>query len=265
MKSSRSITTQFLTAIMISATWLSLSSCCSTPHCDTCSSVSHGVVPASVESATAAQAATVVPSNSIEETKVKNGDEALVRLMEGNKRFVAFNSKHPNANANRLAEVAKSQAPFATIFSCVDSRVPPELVFDRGLGDLFVTRTAGQVPDRAVLGSIEYGAEHLHIPLLMVLGHKYCGAVKATIETVESHGHAHGNIAALVEGITPAVEKARAAGGLMLDNVVKANVALTVERMKHEPALAEMIKKGEVKVVGAVYNLDTGEVEITVP
>ncbi len=244
----------------LTAAWLSLSSCCSTPHCDSCSSVQYTSAPSvttpSVENA---------PLEPMAEAPVKNGDEALVRLMEGNKRFVAFKLHKPNANEARRQELDKGQQPFATIFSCVDSRVPPELVFDRGLGDLFVTRTAGQVADKAVLGSIEYGAEHLHIPLLMILGHTNCGAVKATIETVASNGHADENIGALIDGIRPAVEKAKTAGGELLDKAVRANVELAVERMKNVPALSEAVKHGHLKIVGAVYNLDTGVVEITVP
>ncbi|MEI6232583.1 MAG: carbonic anhydrase [Planctomycetota bacterium] len=241
------------------AAWLSLSSCSTSNHCDTCSSVSVVSTPAVVQTAPVAQAAAV------EEAPVKNADEALKRLMEGNKRFVTHKTVEPNDDAGRRAEITKGQAPFATIFSCVDSRVPPEMVFDRGLGDLFVTRTAGQVADRAVLGSIEYGAEHLHIHLIMVMGHTSCGAVKATIETVEQNGHPHGNIGALIESITPAVTKAKAAGGDLFSQAIRTNVELTVERLKKEPVLAELIQKGELKIVGGVYNLATGEVELTAP
>lgn len=249
-----------MTALTVA--WLSLSSCCSAPQCDSCCAVQSAAAAPGTPAVTT-QAAPAAPK---EEAPVKNGEEALQRLMEGNKRFVAFKLHKPNANEERRQELDKGQQPFATIFSCVDSRVPPELVFDRGLGDLFVTRTAGQVADKSVLGSIEYGAEHLHIPLLMILGHTNCGAVKATIETVESNGHVEGNVGALIDGIRPAVVKAKTAGGGdLLDKAVRANVELAVERMKNVPALSNDVKLGHLKIVGAVYNLDSGVVEITVP
>jgi carbonic anhydrase len=139
------------------------------------------------------------------EMPVETPEEALTRLVEGNLRFASGASKPINESAERRAKVVERQRPFATIFSCVDSRVPPELVFDRGLGDLFVVRTAGNVIDQAVMGSLEYGAYELEIPLLLVLGHKKCGAVKATMETVAAHGKAEGSIAYLVDAIRPAV------------------------------------------------------------
>ncbi len=141
------------------------------------------------------------------EMPVETPEEAITRLLEGNARFVRGKSTTINESADRRVKLAERQRPFATIFSCVDSRVPPELVFDRGLGDLFVIRTAGNVVDSAVMGSLEYGAYELEIPLLLVLGHKKCGAVKATMETIASGGKAEGSIAYLVEAIRPAVEK----------------------------------------------------------
>ena len=143
------------------------------------------------------------------EMPVETPEEAITRLLEGNARFVRGKSTTINESAQRRSKIAQRQRPFATIFSCVDSRVPPELVFDRGLGDLFVIRTAGNVVDSAVMGSLEYGAYELEIPLLLVLGHKGCGAVKATMETIESGGKAEGSIAYLVEAIRPAVEPSK--------------------------------------------------------
>lgn len=139
------------------------------------------------------------------EFPVESPDEALARLIEGNERFANNKSKSINESNARREKVAERQRPFATIFSCVDSRVPPELIFDRGLGDLFVIRTAGEVIDHAVMGSLEYGAYELEIPLLMVLGHKKCGAVKATLETVEAGGKVDGDIGYLIEAIRPAI------------------------------------------------------------
>ena len=206
--------------------------------------------------------AACAPALAPTEGSVTNADEALQRLMEGNERYVANKSTDLNESQSRRAELAQGQNPFATIFSCVDSRVPPELVFDRGLGDLFVIRTAGHVIDNAVLGSLEFGVAELKIPLLMVLGHEKCGAVKATVEAVEKNATAEGDINWLVEGIRPAVEEVKSQSGDLLDNAVKANVTLTVERLKGSAILSEALEKSELQIVGGRYDLDTGMVEI---
>ena len=206
----------------------------------------------------------VSQATSNSETPVINADEALQRLNEGNQRFVAMKPIHPNFTAKRRTEVAKGQKPFAIIFGCVDSRVPPELVFDRGLGDLFVIRTAGQALDKAALGSIEFGVEELNIPLVMILGHQKCGAVAATIEVLEKKAEAHDQIRTLVELIKPAVEKVKGQSGNLLDNAIRANIALGVNKLKTSPILAEHLEKDKIKIVGAYYNLDTGVVDITV-
>lgn len=196
------------------------------------------------------------------EKPVANADEALKRLMEGNVRFVTDKTIDPNQSTSRRAELAKGQHPFATILSCVDSRVPPEIVFDRGLGDLFVIRTAGQVVDKAVLGSIEFGAEELGISLIVVMGHEKCGAVKATIETLEKGAKAPGSIEYLVEGIAPAVKAVKNKTGDMLDNAVRANVDVSVAALKKSKILAHLIETGKVKIIGARYDLDSGKVEL---
>jgi carbonic anhydrase len=193
-----------------------------------------------------------------------SADAALQTLKEGNQRFVAMKPIHPNLTAERRTDVAKGQNPFAIIFECVDSRVPPELVFDRGLGDLFVIRTAGQALDKAALGSIEFGVEEYNIPLVMVLGHEKCGAVEATIEVLEKKAQAHGQIRTLVELLKPAVEKVKGQSGNLLDNAIRANIALGVNKLKTSPILAEHLEKDKIKIVGAYYNLDTGVVDITV-
>ena len=140
--------------------------------------------------------------------------------------------------------------------------MPPELVFDRGLGDLFVIRTAGHVIDEAVLGSLEFGVAELQIPLLMVLGHAKCGAVKATIEAVEQNAEAPASIGYLVDGIKPALELAAAQPGDALDNAVNANVVLTVKRLQETPILAEAVAQGQLLIVGARYNLESGSVAL---
>ena len=139
------------------------------------------------------------------EFPVEGPEEALQRLMEGNQRYAAGASKPINESAERRVKVAERQRPFAAVLSCVDSRVPPELIFDRGLGDLLVVRTAGHVVDSAVLGSLEYGAYELEIPLLVVLGHQKCGAMRATMDAVKSGAKVDGNIAYLIDALRPAV------------------------------------------------------------
>jgi len=198
----------------------------------------------------------------VPEAEITNPDEALTRLIEGNQRFVDNRTRDPNQSAARRTLLADGQHPFATIFSCVDSRVPPEHVFDRGLGDLFVIRTAGHVIDSAVLGSLEFGVAELGIPLLVVLGHEKCGAVNATIETLEKHEHARAEIEYLVHGIEPAVEQAKHETGDLLANAVNANVLLTVERLKSTAILSEAVAQNTLKIVGGRYDLASGVVEI---
>jgi carbonic anhydrase len=197
-----------------------------------------------------------------QEDQMINADQSLQRLMEGNKRFMTTNPLYPNLTSERRAEVAKGQNPFAIIFGCVDSRVPPELVFDQGLGDLFVIRTAGQALDDAVLGSIQFGVEELNIPLVMVLGHGKCGAVAATIQVVEKNAVAHGQINTLVEIIKPAVETAMGKQGDLLENSVRANIQLTVDKLKTSPFLSNYSDKGKIKIVGARFDLNRGAVNI---
>ena len=207
------------------------------------------------------------------EAAMTSPQHALQRLMDGNQRFVTNRLTDPNRSPQRRTEIAKSQQPFATILGCVDSRVPPELVFDRGLGDLFVIRTAGQVIDEAVLGSIEFGSLELKIPLIMVLGHERCGAIKASIEALEHSGEhrrgkgepaaAPGEIGYLVKSLKPAIDKAHAWGmGDLAENAMRANVSLTVQRLKKSPVLAAAEESGRLKIVGARYDLDSGAVEM---
>jgi carbonic anhydrase len=186
-------------------------------------------------------------------------EQALQKLAEGNKRFVSEKLSNPHCDAQTRTHLAGGQTPFAIILGCSDSRVPPEVIFDQGLGDLFVVRTAGNIVDDVVLGSIEYAAEHLGATLVVVLGHERCGAVKATAAGGEAPGH----IPALVRAIEPSVEKAKSLPGDLVDNAVNLNV----EEMKRQietsqPILAKLIEEGKVKVVGGRYDLDTGEVEI---
>ena len=159
--------------------------------------------------------------------------------------------------------IAQHQHPFAVIFGCADSRVPPEIIFDQGLGDLFVIRVAGHVLDAAALGSIEYAAVELGVPLVMVLGHQRCGAVKAAVEAVERGSTVPGHMPTLVDAIRPAVAKAKGSPGDLLDNAVRAHVAVVVGQLQSsEPILAALVRANKVKIVGARNDLDSGVVEI---
>lgn len=153
--------------------------------------------------------------------------------------------------------VAKAQVPFAVVVCCSDSRVGPELLFDAGLGDLFVTRLAGAIVDDAAIGSIEYAVEHLGAKLIVVVGHKRCGAVDAAVKG----GNAPGKIGTLIDAIKPAVDKVKSKPGNLLDNAVAENVRGTVDKIKTDSSIIqEHVKAGKVKVVGAVYDLDSGRV-----
>jgi len=188
-------------------------------------------------------------------------EQVLKRLLDGNRRFAA-NKATSDDISRRPVEVAAEQDPIAMIFSCVDSRVPPELLFDQGLGDLFVIRTAGQVVDRAVLGSLEFGVAEVNIPLLVVLGHQHCGALKAAIDTLAEGGAAKAEIGYLVDALKPAVV-AGAAAVDPWDGAVRAQIMMVVDRLKGSPVLRRAVAGGRLKIVGAWYNLETGLVEIT--
>ena len=184
-------------------------------------------------------------------------DSALAELSAGNAHHVAHRYQHPHETANRQRELVSGQNPHAEILSCSDSRVPPEVIFDQGLGDLFIVRVAGNVASDTELGSLEYGAEHLHVPLLVVLGHQHCGAVTAAVEGGEAEGH----IAALVKLLRPAVEETRKLPGDPVENAVKANVEMVAKQLRTStPVLAELVAQGKLRVVGALYSLDTGKV-----
>ncbi len=184
--------------------------------------------------------------------------QAAARLVEGNARFVSGRAQHPRQTPDRRREVANGQHPFAVILGCADSRTSPEVLFDQGLGDLFVVREAGNVVDDHAIGSIEYGVAHLHAPLIVVLGHSRCGAVAAARDVLAAKGRAEGHIESLVVAIRPAVE---ATVGEDVDATCKANIRNIVHTLRtSEPVLRHMAESGDIKVVGAYYDLDTGEV-----
>lgn len=193
-------------------------------------------------------------------SKVMNTpQQALSRLMEGNRRFVQGKPLAPNRDHKRLLQVATGQKPFAVIVGCSDSRVPNEIIFDQGLGDLFIVRTAGQVSSYASWGSIEFAVEALGAKLVLVLGHTSCGAVDAAVKIPEVPGH----IVTLINAIKPAVEKARAQPGDLLHNAIHANVQMQVAQLRGlEPVLAKRVREGKINIVGGVYDLRTGKVEL---
>ena len=184
--------------------------------------------------------------------------EAISKLKEGNGRYTSGNLQHPGQTSERRAELAKTQHPFATILSCSDSRVPPEIVFDQGLGDLFIVRVAGNVINDEGLGSVEYSVDHLGSRLILVLGHQNCGAVKAARETIAAKGNAPGHIESLVTAIKPAVE---ATAKEDLDATIKANVKHVVQALRSStPILKAEVDSGKIQVIGGYYGLDTGAV-----
>ena len=190
-------------------------------------------------------------------------DQALARLMTGNERY----TKAPDVCANNLIrqrdEVAKHQAPWATILSCADSRVPPELLFGGvGVGELFVARNAGNMVDTATMGTIEYGSAVLGVPLIVVLGHERCGAVAAAVDMFEKQAEFPGSIGPMVGAIVPAMQAAKGKPGDLLDNAVRESASLSARHLATgSPLIADLVTKGKVKVVAACYDLDNGKVE----
>jgi len=185
-------------------------------------------------------------------------DSALLRLKDGNKRFITGKSIRPHQDLDRIKEISLGQKPFAIIVGCSDSRVPSEIIYDQGLGDLFIVRTAGQVSSFASWGSIEFANAVLGAKLIVVMGHTKCGAVAAACKVPDVPGH----IVTLINAIKPAAQLAKNQKGDEIENAVRINVALQVQQLQNmEPVLTKAIANGQTKIVGAVYNLETGEVE----
>ncbi len=214
---------------------------------------------AGVVSGLAASAALAAPAA----VTTVTADEALARLRAGNERYVEAPALCAAELLQRREQVATSQAPWATIVSCADSRVPPELLFGGlGVGELFVARNAGNIVDTATMGTLEYGAGVLGVPLIVVLGHERCGAVAAACEAVEKGTRFPGAIGALVEAIVPAVRAAAGRPGDFVDNAVRESALRTAARIARESGIvAERVGAGRLKVVAARYDLDAGRVE----
>jgi len=213
---------------------------------------------------------TAAPALSSSKAQKPSPDKCITMLKEGNTRFVAGKSKHPHSDAKRLIQAGKEDQgnhAYATVITCSDSRVPVERLFDAGIMDIFVIRVAGNVVDTDEAGSIEYGLAHVNTPVLVVLGHTQCGAVKAVTAAVQGHGHAlERNIPPLVDNIAPAVKRAIAAHPEAKDAAVvpfgiEENVYQSMEDLfMKSPATRDMVKSGKTKVVGAIYDVATGKI-----
>jgi carbonic anhydrase len=189
--------------------------------------------------------------------------DALARLLAGNRRFARGHARHPHQSLADLHEVAAGQHPFAIIIGCADSRVPPELLFDQGLGDLFDNRVAGNIVDDLLLGSIEFAVEEFGSPLIVVLGHERCGAISATIEAIETGGTAPGHIGVIVDALRPIIEPVLHRPGDPVENGVVANIrAQAAALTARSELIAGHIAAGHLGVAGARYDLDTGRVTL---
>jgi carbonic anhydrase len=188
------------------------------------------------------------------------GDAARERLVAGNGRYVAGKPLRLDLSRRRAA-VAPAQLPFAIVLGCSDSRVPPEILFDQGLGDIFIVRVAGNIADDLAIGSMEYAVEHFATPLIVVLGHERCGAVSAAVESVTAGTMPPPHIASLVQAIRPAVEASKGLPGNAVENAIAAHVRLTVAALKASgPILADAVRQGRLTIVGAEYHLASGHV-----
>ena len=198
------------------------------------------------------------------ESRRYSADEALARLVAGNERFLRGEARFPTVQKEILAELAKAQQPYATILGCSDSRVPPELLFDAGFGELFVVRVAGNVISPEVMGSFQYAAEHLRTQLFVVLGHEGCGAVQAALASKFEGKRELARITVLLENILPGLRDVKPGGTpqAQLDAAVEANVRWSMHQLLETPEGKARAAEGELKLVGAVYELTTGRVRL---
>ena len=195
-------------------------------------------------------------------TPAISADEALQRLIDGHERFLRGEARFPSLRREVLAGLAKGQQPYATILGCSDSRVPPELIFDAGLGELFVVRVAGNSLSPEVAGSIQYAASHLKTSLIVVLGHEGCGAIKAALETKIDGARQLSRIQILVDGLLPGLSDVdpQMEPATRLSRAVEANVRWTLRRILESPEGRARTAEGHMKAVGAIYELETGRV-----
>jgi carbonic anhydrase len=189
-------------------------------------------------------------------------DQALARLAEGNERFVRGEARFPTVQKEILAELAKGQRPYATILGCSDSRVPPELIFDAGFGELFIIRVAGNVVSPEIMGTLQYASLHLQTPLFVVLGHEGCGAVSAALAVKRQAAVMPARIALLLDTIVPGLRELPPGGDAAgeLNAAVEANVRWSIHQILATPEAQARAREGVMKIVGAVYELETGRV-----
>jgi len=222
-----------------------------------------GLGAATLGLAPAAGAETVTARSHVADPAPATPREALERLLIGNSRFAAGRAEHPRQTLEDVHRLASGQHPFAVVLGCADSRVPAEIVFDQGLGDIFDDRVAGNIVDTLLLGSTEYAVEHLGPKVLLVLGHERCGAITATIEAIESGTEPPVHIAAIVDALRPIVEPVLDDPGDKVDNAVQANVKAQVKALtKRSEIIREKIESGALAAVGARYDLDTAAVSL---
>ena len=207
--------------------------------------------------------AAATPPAAPAEPPVTSPAAALARLLKGNHRFVTGHARHPHQSLADLHDLAAGQHPFAVTVGCADSRVSPEVLFDQGLGDLFDNRVAGNIVDDLLLGSIEFAVEEFGSPLIVVLGHERCGAINATIDAIETGASAPGHIGTIVGALRPIIEPVLDRPGDVVDNAVRANVrAQAAQLISRSELIAGHVRAGELRIVGARYDLDNGRVTL---
>ncbi|MDJ0382353.1 carbonic anhydrase [Streptomyces sp. G-G2] len=225
--------------------------------------VTGGLAAAAVALAGCSSAGTPKATTAAPQPRPDTPKVAFARLMEGNVRWVSGDLDHPDRDPKRRAFVAAAQNPFGVILSCIDSRVPPELVFDTGLGDLYVLRTGGQAIGAVVTGSVEYGPMTGATPLIVVLGHQRCGAIEAAYKSLKDGAPLPGNLQAIVKAVEPAYRlTVKDPGADPVDTMIHHQVRLTADDLRANADLGPLAKKGALAVVGAYYSLDTGKVEV---
>ncbi|MFB2918037.1 MULTISPECIES: carbonic anhydrase [Aerosakkonema] len=199
----------------------------------------------------------IAPAPAIAQNDI-SPDEALQKLMDGNQRFITGKTRNPNQSLARLRQVSQTQKPFAALLTCADSRIPAEILFDQGFGDLFMCRVAGNIATPEEMGSLEFGTLVLGAKVIMVMGHKRCGAVDATIKGAQVPGQ----IGSLLDAIKPALQISRSLDNDRLESTTKANVLVQVENLKKSSVISQLIKENKLKVVGGYLDFDTGVVSM---
>ena len=185
--------------------------------------------------------------------------KVLKVLLDGNKRFYSGKMNHQNQSPERIKETSKGQNPIAAIIGCSDSRIVPEILFDQGIGDLFTIRVAGNTVGNVCIGSVEYAAEHLEVPIVLVLGHTHCGVFKAATQGDDVHHH----LGSLVNTAKKAVSLAKDKKGCLLDNAIRENIHILADKLEHSsPTIKRLVSEKKLSIIGAIYDIETGKVEL---